>query len=64
MINMLTPKEVAEVLKTSYETALAFIKCSGVDYIKIGRQYRVPEEKLKGFLAKKGCLIVDLDQWT
>lgn len=57
---MLTPREVAEVLKVSYDTALAFIKYSGVDYIQVGRQYRVAEDKLKAFLVKKGSTFVDL----
>ena len=61
MINeLLTPNEVAKVLKVSYDTALAFIKYSGIDYIQVGRQYRVHEDKLKAFLAKKGSTVVDL----
>lgn len=58
--NMLTPREVAEILKISYESALAFLKYSGVDYIRVGRQYRVSEEKLNAFLSKKGRIAVDL----
>ena len=57
---MLTPKEVAETLKISYEAALAFIKYSGIDYVRVGRQYRVSEDKLKAFLMKKGTTIVDI----
>ena len=57
---MLTPKEVAAILKISYESALAFIKYSGVDYIRIGNQYRVSAEKLKAFLNKKGQTVTDL----
>lgn len=57
---MLTPKEVADILKISYESALAFIKYSGVDYIKVGRQYRVTKDKLNAFLMKKGSTIVDI----
>lgn len=60
MPEMLTPKEVAQIMKVSYETALAFIRYSGIDYIKIGRQYRVSAEKLKAFLNKKGQSITDL----
>ena len=59
---MLTPKEVAETLKISYEAALAFIKYSGVDYVKVGRQYRVSEEKLKAFLMRKGHTVVDITE--
>ena len=60
MPEMLTPKEVATVLKVSYEAALAFIQYSGIDHLKIGRQYRVSKEKLAAFLQKKGITYVDL----
>ena len=46
----LTVQEVAEILKISYDKALDFIKYSGVEYIQIGRQYRVLESKLHAFL--------------
>ena len=58
MTNLLTPHDVADILGVSYATALAFIKFSGVDYIQIGRQYRVTEEKFSAFLAKKGTMVV------
>ena len=57
---MLTPKEVAAILQVSYESALAFIKYSGIDYHKIGSQYRISAEKLKVFLSKKGPIHTDL----
>jgi len=57
---MLTPRKVAEILKISYENALAFIKYSGIDYHKIGNQYRVSAEKLRAFLSKKGSTHTDL----
>lgn len=60
MPEMLTPREVAEILKVSYETALNFIHYSGIDYIKICRQYRVSHEKLKVFLNRKGQTGTDL----
>lgn len=60
MIEMLTPKDVAAILKVNYETALAFIKYSGIDYHRIGNQYRVSEEKLRAFLNKKGSTHTDL----
>ena len=60
MLEMLTPKDVAAILKVNYETALAFIKYSGIDYHKIGNQYRVSEEKLRAFLNKKGPTYTDL----
>lgn len=61
MPDMLTPKEVAEILKISYEAALAFIKYSGIDYHKIGNQYRVSTEKLRVFLNRKGPTHTDLN---
>lgn len=60
MPEMLTPREVAKILKISYESALAFIKYSGIDYLKVGNQYRVSAEKLKAFLNKKGQTVTNL----
>lgn len=56
--NFLTPNEISEILKVSYPTALAFVKYSGIDYIKIGNQYRVSEEKFNAYIQKKGKQIV------
>ena len=64
MTKVLTVKEVAGILKVSYDSALAFIKYSGIDYTQVGRQYRVTEDKLNAFLAKKGRTIVDLSEPT
>ena len=61
MPDMLTPREVAEILKIGYEAALAFIKHSGIDYHRIGNQYRVSAEKLQAFLNKKGPTYTDLN---
>lgn len=61
MPKMLTPKDVAKILKIGYEAALAFIKYSGIDYHKIGNQYRVSAEKLQAFLNKKGPTYTDLN---
>lgn len=52
MTQYLTPHEIAQMLQISYEKALAFIKYSGVKYIKIGNQYRVSETSLNVFLQK------------
>ena len=57
---MLTPREVAEILKIGYEAALAFIKYSGIDYHRIGNQYRISADKLQTFLNKKGSTYTDL----
>lgn len=63
MTKMLSPREIADVLGMSYESALAFIRYSGVDYIKVGRQYRVSEAKLLTYLQQKGQICVDLNPW-
>jgi len=60
MPEMLTPKEVATILKIGYESALAFIKYSGVDFLKIGNQYRVSKDKLEAFVRQKGSYYIDL----
>lgn len=59
-MKMLTPREVAAILGVNYETALAFIRYSGIDYLRLGRQYRVAEDKLYAFLHKKGQTHVEL----
>ena len=46
----LTVQEIAQILKISYDKALDFVKHSGIDYIAIGRQYRVSAKKLDAFL--------------
>ena len=45
-----TVEEIAHMLKISYDKALDFVKNSGVEYTKIGRQYRVSAKKLDAFL--------------
>ena len=49
----MTPAEVAEMLKISYDKALELIKYSGVEYVQVGRQYRVLESKLNAILYPK-----------
>ena len=46
----LTVTEIADMLKVSYDKALDFIKTSGIEYVKVGRQYRVLESKLNAYL--------------
>ena len=57
---VLTPKDIAEILSISYDSALSFIKNSGIEYLELGRQYRVTEDKFLAFLAQEGCISVDL----
>ena len=59
---MLTPREVAAILGVSYEAALAFIKYSEIDFVKVGRCYRVAEDKLTEFLLQEGQVFVDLKE--
>ena len=53
---MLTPRELADRLKISYEKALEIIRYSGLKYTKIGRQYRVSEADLVAFLKSTSAL--------
>ena len=46
----LTVTEVAEMLRISYDKALELMKYSGMESVKIGRQYRVLESKLNAYL--------------
>lgn len=62
MPRMLSPREVAEILGISYEAALAFIKYSEIDFIKIGRSYRVAKDKLEAFLRQEGQVFVELKE--
>ena len=60
-INFLTAKEVSQILKICYQKALAFIKYSGIDYVRIGRTYRVEEKMFYDFVLN-GTLEIDLEQ--
>ena len=60
-INFLTAKEVSQILKICYQNALAFIKYSGIDYVRIGRTYRVEEKRFYDFVLN-GTLEIDLEQ--
>ena len=53
MLKLLTVKEVAEILKVSYETALNFVKYSGITYINVGKQYRVSEKDFENYIKIK-----------
>ena len=52
MLELLTVKEVAEILKVSYDTALLYIKQNNLA-IKVGHQYRVPKDKLAAHISKQ-----------
>ena len=52
MTELLNIHEVAEILRVSYETALMYVKQNNLS-IKVGRQYRVPREKLARHLSQQ-----------
>ena len=57
-MEMLTAHDIAKRLKISYHKALDFIKYSGIDYLQIGNQYRISEDKFNAFIAAKGKKII------
>ena len=59
-MNILTARQVAEILHVSYDTALAFLKSGAVDCKKIGHQYFVEETKLEAFFMADGFADVNL----
>ena len=50
MPEILTPREVAKILKISYENVLQLIRYNQLKALKIGRQYRVKSVDLSEFL--------------
>ena len=46
-----TPKEIAKILKVSYDSALSWIKTSGIEYTQIGKQYRVSVKAFEDMLV-------------
>ena len=53
MLKLLTVKEVAEILKVSYDTALHLVKYGDIPYVCIGKQYRISEKELENYINKK-----------
>lgn len=49
-MELLTPQQIADILQVSYDTALDFVKHSGVPYIMVGKQYRVLQTKFYEFI--------------
>ena len=62
IMKMLTPYDIAELLQVSYDTALEFIKNSGIQYIKVGKQYRVSEKVFHTFISPTQPKTVKLTQ--
>ena len=52
--DLLTPKEVASVLKISYEGVLNLMRYGGLKFVKIGRKYRVKASDLSAFINGGG----------
>ncbi len=50
--NLLTVREVAEMLRVHQRTAYRLITGGSIKAIKIGSQWRVPEQALMDFLEK------------
>ncbi len=50
--DLLTPKEVAEILKISYETVLSIIKSGDLKAVKIGKCYRINSLDLMAYLSE------------
>ena len=50
-MNMLTPYDIADLMQVSYDTALEFIKTSGIPFVRVGRQYRVSEKAFNAFVS-------------
>ena len=59
-MEFLTAEDISKILKISYVNALSFITYSGVDYITVGRKYRVLQSKFEAFVSKKGNIQVYL----
>ena len=52
MTSLLTPSDVAQQLQIPYESALKWIRLSGIQYYKIGRQIRVQQKDLDKFFSE------------
>lgn len=61
MTELLNIYEVAEILRVSYETTLMYVKQHNLA-IKIGRQYRVPKDKLTAHLSKQPLAPIKLNR--
>ena len=51
MISLLTVQEVAELLKTSKQQVRKMIRGGEIPAVRVGREWRISEEKLVQFLA-------------
>lgn len=51
--------EIADILNICYANALSFIKYSGIQYIKIGRSYRVQKDVFYDFIDSHKEINID-----
>ena len=51
MESMLKVQQIAKVLNISYDTALEVVK-KEMEYIKVNRRYRIPQDSFKKYLLK------------
>lgn len=49
---ILTPKEISKILKISMDKTYELIQSPGFPKLKIGRQYRIPEEEFNKWIRK------------
>ena len=61
MTELLNIYEVADILRVSYETALMYVKQHNLA-IKVGRQYRVPKDKLAAHISKQPVVPIKLNR--
>lgn len=49
---ILTPKEISKILKISMDKTYELIQSPGFPKLKIGRQYRIPEEEFNKWIKR------------
>ena len=48
--------EVATIANVSRETVTREIKRGHLEAVRFGKQYRIPREALKAYMAERGCV--------
>ena len=51
-MNLLTPEQVAEILKVRKDTVYSWIRAGKLPAAKLGNRYRISEEDLQAFVEK------------
>lgn len=49
-VKVYTVKEIAQILQTSRQQVRRMIQGEELDAVRVGREWRIPEEALKAFL--------------